>query len=1122
MSAYSEKVSSIGGLGLWEIQESDGAAELADAVGSLAATIGGTINLGEDATWPELNKAGHFTSGYARILDGVAGGHDFSDLGGSPFWVSFLFRVPSDNAAGDASSWWPDDVVIELRREASGSSQYDVVFSIGLEGNKVAIGRSLSGSSSRAVFSQTVADNAWHFAFIQVTDTDATLHLDTIDPEVLALGSGGATMGTNAANMAIGGRQRDTGTIDSNYFNGWLSGVAVGSGAVSRSDILDLLDKAASRNDIGESSVSGIVLVDAQPAARVVRAYSYYDVAHQIDGVNVSESKSLGQTVSNAANGRYTVNLSGAFDGPVFVVAFDDYGLDFQADNAVSLGDRYHPSVPNGYVYECIGAGSLPSSEPSSWPIDTSVSHAIGSASFEVLPFYRPMVHGPIFPKLNIQENLAGDPYWDYVWLLIHADLDDDLGSTIKDYSPYDRTVTKVSGVEVITTELSGFGEALDFAGSTDALTVAGMDIPTYTPFTIEAIVRVDGPNALGRSHCIWSHSNSGANGEQQVLMTDGGNISIDRRSGHPSECRGGTSTGDAYTPGEIVRVAHCFDGSQHRFYIDGDLKYSISDSLGWNGGASQNFQFGFNQVSSYTDYRNPLNGFMDEIRVTVGVCRYSGQSYTVADAPFDNFKRALTLSEEILLSQPSAYYKFNDEDGLIAEDASGGANHAAYDDSPTLGEPSLTYGAGFSVYFPGDTNARVTTPFTVNINDVYSIEFIIKPESAGEGGFGRLISCEGSGGWGLYPRADDPQALTLTSSVTGVTFNAGKDLLDVVTHGVLVSSGSGYSLYIDGVLADTASSISGADSVNPLMFGNRPALDRGFNGWIDDSAIYVGKELSAEEVLNHFVSMPWEPIDMFAGGEIGAVYDISDTATLFQDIGGTVPATADGDPVALVVDKRASGYNARQTDTSKRPIYRTDGIHHWLESDGTQYLTITGTAADFSFCHSGAGATIMGAFQPAFSADPNAGYGFIGNVKFTSTAVGFAIGYDDRASVSRSDNLLYLVGRNSAGNPVIPNPDITDQVDPLSACVVGARFGISESPDFEFYNGKSVAYSGDVSVSPVTSSASHDIDIFAAGDGSSIQNGKFYGAVIINRVVSDSELLRLTHHLANASGAEV
>jgi hypothetical protein len=78
-----------------------------------------------------------------------------------------------------------------------------------------------------------------------------------------------------------------------------------------------------------------------------------------------------------------------------------------------------------------------------------------------------------------------------------------------------------------------------------------------------------------------------------------------------------------------------------------------------------------------------------------------------------------------------------------------------------------------------------------------------------------------------------------------------------------------------------------------------------------------------------------FDPLSLFANGEQGAWYDPSDLSTLFQDAAGTTPVTADGDPVGLMLDKSGNGNHASQSVAASRPVYRTDGVLHWLEGDG-------------------------------------------------------------------------------------------------------------------------------------------------------------------------------------------
>lgn len=82
-------------------------------------------------------------------------------------------------------------------------------------------------------------------------------------------------------------------------------------------------------------------------------------------------------------------------------------------------------------------------------------------------------------------------------------------------------------------------------------------------------------------------------------------------------------------------------------------------------------------------------------------------------------------------------------------------------------------------------------------------------------------------------------------------------------------------------------------------------------------------------------IYVPFTPSQLFSEGQQGAWYDPSDLATLFQDAAGTVPVTADGDPVGLMLDKSGNGNHASQSTTAAKPAYRTDGTLHWLEFDG-------------------------------------------------------------------------------------------------------------------------------------------------------------------------------------------
>tara|TARA_R110001592_G_scaffold363400_1_gene688134 strand:- start:4247 stop:6088 length:1842 start_codon:yes stop_codon:yes gene_type:complete len=152
--------------------------------------------------------------------------------------------------------------------------------------------------------------------------------------------------------------------------------------------------------------VAGNMKIDGVVAQRIIRAYSYDSQTYYQDGLQITSSKPLGQDLSDPSTGDYKVVLRDGYDLPVFVVAFDDYGENFIAEAEVNVGDIIHPTSPNGYVYICNASGALSVDEPDPWPTDLS-SFSIGTAAFAPREFYRPAVHGPVVPAVEVYANFV-------------------------------------------------------------------------------------------------------------------------------------------------------------------------------------------------------------------------------------------------------------------------------------------------------------------------------------------------------------------------------------------------------------------------------------------------------------------------------------------------------------------------------------------------------------------------------------------------------------------------------------------------------------------------------------------------------------------------------------------
>lgn len=65
----------------------------------------------------------------------------------------------------------------------------------------------------------------------------------------------------------------------------------------------------------------------------------------------------------------------------------------------------------------------------------------------------------------------------------------------------------------------------------------------------------------------------------------------------------------------------------------------------------------------------------------------------------------------------------------------------------------------------------------------------------------------------------------------------------------------------------------------------------------------------------------------LFANGVQGFFYDPSDLSTMFQDVAGTIPVTAAGQPIRLIRDKSGRNNHAYSTTSSKSPIFEQKPI---------------------------------------------------------------------------------------------------------------------------------------------------------------------------------------------------
>lgn len=217
----------------------------------------------------------------------------------------------------------------------------------------------------------------------------------------------------------------------------------------------------------------------------------------------------------------------------------------------------------------------------------------------------------------------GGDPHFSNVSLLLH--MDGASGSTtFTDSGPLANVVTPNGGVQISTAQSMFGGASAQFDGSGDFLTLNGSGAFAFGTgdFTIEMWVRF---TALSYTTLIDFTQSGGGNARQSINIdsdylsyVSNFNTLIFRWHGIPL---------NAWRHIALVRSS----GST-RLFIGGVLTDTVPDASNYGVGANRPVIGARGDSTS----SNQMNGYMDEIRVTKGVARYTA-TFTPQTDPFPN-----------------------------------------------------------------------------------------------------------------------------------------------------------------------------------------------------------------------------------------------------------------------------------------------------------------------------------------------------------------------------------------------------------------------------------------------------------------------------------------------------
>lgn len=227
-----------------------------------------------------------------------------------------------------------------------------------------------------------------------------------------------------------------------------------------------------------------------------------------------------------------------------------------------------------------------------------------------------------------------GDLCWDDVVVLLP--MDEDGGAVAINEANSGPVVNLVSGATFSSSDsqFSSLG-SLSLNGDYARAILAENPIQQGESFTIEAWVKITGSNTLSRPQGLWSCNKNSSSGEFDLLIVASGAVVLRRQSGAGPAFNITTAASTAPLD-EWVHVAHTFDGSHQRVFINGTGVIEVADAHGVIPN-DMGFVFGGSYIQNYSGYRNMLKGFMDEVRMTKGVVRYTGD-FTPPTEPFPNY----------------------------------------------------------------------------------------------------------------------------------------------------------------------------------------------------------------------------------------------------------------------------------------------------------------------------------------------------------------------------------------------------------------------------------------------------------------------------------------------------
>jgi len=304
-------------------------------------------------------------------------------------------------------------------------------------------------------------------------------------------------------------------------------------------------------------------------------------------------------------------------------------------------------------------------------------------------------------------------------------------------------------------------------------------------------------------------------------------------------------STSNVFSTGTWYHIAYTYDGiSNYNLYINGILNASLVSTTSIFDATPTVPKTIVVGGDGYPPDSAGLNGYLDEIRITKGIVRYTSNFSVPTTAFYTPVSTTATLPQ----NQGDPYYNnvvlLMHLDGTYADSSS---KTTAITSGGTLITTNSKFGVG-SISF---ANSSFTTPSSSNFvfsNNNFTIEFWIYITTAPTGSWGLMgnnTANNNAAGWGIYFNATTNVVINMFGSNLPNIPSWNASWLNTWTHFALVRNTTTVLFYVNGiVLATNTVPMSPIDTgtTNTLSFGNWPAVAiTGFTGYMDEIRVTNG-----------------------------------------------------------------------------------------------------------------------------------------------------------------------------------------------------------------------------------------------------------------------------------------